>query len=226
MTPDVYFRILLLMMGREALVASFSILDFLSHPDTVKNVGAQVLGYGFGVLTNRPIEPIKLLPPIISYGPQAYDFVSQVTGVTRTERIATLACLLSGTGLLTKTGDPVLNAGAGGFIYLLAEYVEAVANSAAGSGGNVPFIMVRPNKSFRRFTTKQQVQCQLAITGILIITLGCSYVIVIIAKKVGKFVKGKLKKVKNALTKYSKIKAKAIIKRFKSKTKVEYIPLA
>ena len=49
------------MMGREAL---FSILDFLSHPDIVKNVGAQVLGYGFGVLTNRPIEPIKLLPPL------------------------------------------------------------------------------------------------------------------------------------------------------------------
>lgn len=61
MTPDIYFRILLLMMGREAL---FSILDFLSHPDIVKNVGAQVLGYGFGVLTNRPIEPIKLLPPL------------------------------------------------------------------------------------------------------------------------------------------------------------------
>lgn len=64
MTPDIYFRILLLMMGREALVTSFSILDFLSHPDIVKNVGAQVLGYGFGVLTNRPIEPIKLLPPL------------------------------------------------------------------------------------------------------------------------------------------------------------------
>jgi len=221
MTPDVYFRILLLMMGREALVTSFSILDFLSHPDIVKNVGAQVLGYGFGVLTNRPIEPIKLLPPIISYGPQAYDFVTQVAGGARTQRIATLACLLSGTGLLSKTGDPVLNASAGGFIYLLAEYVEAVAKS--GGGGNVPFIMARSNRSFRRFTTKQQVQCQLAITGILIITVGCSYVIVFIAKKVGKFVKVK---VKNALTKSSKIITKAIIKRFKSKPKVKFIPLA
>jgi len=221
MTPDVYFRILLLIMGREALVTSFSILDFLSHPDIVKNVGAQVLGYGFGVLTNRPIEPIKLLPPIISYGPQAYDFVTQVAGGARTQRIATLACLLSGTGLLSKTGDPVLNASAGGFIYLLAEYVEAVAKS--GGGGNVPFIMARSNRSFRRFTTKQQVQCQLAITGILIITVGCSYVIVFIAKKVGKFVKVK---VKNALTKSSKIITKAIIKRFKSKPKVKFIPLA
>lgn len=219
MTPDVYFRILLLMMGRESLVAAFSILDFVSHPDFVKNCGAQVLGYGFGVLTNRPIEPIKLLPPLISYGPQAYDFVTQVTGATRTERVATLACLLSGTGLLSKTGDPVLNAGAGSFIYLLAEYVASVAQS--GGGGNMPFLFARPNRSFRRFTRKQHVQCQLAITGILIITVGCSYVIVFIAKKVGKFVKVNLKKVKNALTKSSKIKAKAIIKILKSKPKVK-----
>ena len=79
----------------------------------------------------------------------------------------------------------------------------------------MPFIIARPNRSFRRFTNKQHLQCQLAITGILIITVGCSYVIVLIAKKVGKSVKVKLKKVKNALTKSSKIKAKSIIKLFK-----------
>ncbi len=135
MTPDVYFRIVLFMMGREAVVNGFSMLNFLSHPDILKNIGAQALGYGFGVLTNRPVEPIKFLPPLISYGPQAYDFVTQVTGATRTERIATLACLLSCTGLLSKTGDPVLNAGAGSFIFLLAEYVEAVAKSGGGDNG-------------------------------------------------------------------------------------------
>jgi len=31
MTPDVYFRIVLLMMGRDALVSCFSMIDFLSH---------------------------------------------------------------------------------------------------------------------------------------------------------------------------------------------------
>ena len=81
--------------------------------------------------------------------------------------------------------------------------------------------MARPNRSFRRFTTKQQMQCQLAITGILIITVGCTYAIILIAKKVGNKVK-----LKNALTKSSKIKAKAIIKLFKSKSKVKFIPLA
>ena len=218
MTPDVYFRIVLLMMNCNTLVSGFLMIDFLSHPNILKNIGAQVLGYGFGVLTNRPIQPIKLLPPLINYGPQAYDFITQVTGVTRAERIATLACLFSGTGFLSKTGDPVLNAGAGSFIFLLAQYVEAMAKS--GGGGNVPFVMARPNRSLRRFTTKQHMQCQLAIIRILIIIVGCAYVIILIAKKVGKFVKVKLK---NALTKSSKIKVKEMIKLFKSKPKVKFI---
>ncbi len=64
-------------------------------------------------------------------------------------------------------------------------------------------------------------QCQLAITGILIITVRCTYAIILIAKKVGNKVK-----LKNALTKSSKIKAKAIIKLFKSKPNVKFIPLA
>lgn len=158
------------MMARDGLVGAFSIVDFLSHPDLVKNCAAQLVGYGFGVLSNRLIEPTKFLPPLISYGPQLYDFVNQVTGINRTERIATLACFLSGTGFLTKTGDPVINTAAGGFIYLLMEYVASVTKS--GGGGNVPFIIARPNRSLRRFTNKQHLQCQLAITGILIITVG------------------------------------------------------
>ena len=218
MTPDVYSRIVLLTMGHEAFVSGFSMLDFFSHPDFLKNVAAQGLGYTFGVLTNRPIEPIKLLPPFISYGPEAYDFITQGTGATRAERIATLAFLLSGTGFLSKTGDPVLNAGAGSFLALLAQYIESVAKS--GGGGNIPFIIARPNRSFRRFTTKEHIQCELAIAGIIIVTVGYTYVIILIAKKVGKFVKVKLKK---ALTKFSKIKAKARIKFFKSKPKVKFI---
>lgn len=57
MTPEIYFKIILLMVSREGLVSAFSILEFLSDTHIVKNCGAQVLGYGFGVLTNRPIEP-------------------------------------------------------------------------------------------------------------------------------------------------------------------------
>lgn len=222
-TPDVYFRILLFVMGPRTLVNSFPISEFLSHGggEILKNVGAQLVGYGFGVLSNRPIEPTKFLPPIISYGPQAYDFVTQVTGTTRAERIATLACLFSGTGLLSKTGDPVLNAGAGSFIYLLAQYVEAMAKSSGG-GGNMPFIVNLPNRSFRRFTNKQHIQCQLAITGILIISIGCCYIIIITIKKVQKFIKVKAKKVKNALTKFSGIKS---IKKFKPKPMVQVIPV-
>lgn len=197
----------------------------------VKNCEAQFLGYGFGVLTERPIDPIKLLPPIISYSAPVYDFIAEVTGATRTERIATIAFLMSGTGILARTGDPVVNAGAGSFIYLLAQYISSVT-SGSGGGGPIPFIYARPNRKLRRFTTKQHVQCQLAIAGILIIAAGGSYIIVLIAKKVRKFCKANakayLKKVKNALTKSSKIKVKAVVKFFKPKSKprVRIIQLA
>lgn len=155
------------------------------------------------------------MPPLISYAPQTYDFITQVAGVTRAERVATLAFLLSGTGLLTKTGDPVLNAGAGGFIYLLSQYIDTMAKS--GGGGSIPFIVALPNRRFRRFTRKQHIQCQLAIAGIFILTTGCGYVIVFIFKKIFKNLKVKLRKFKNNLTK--KIKTK-----FNSKRKVQYIP--
>ena len=150
------------------------------------------------------------------------SFITKVTGVTRVERVATLAFLFSGTGLLSKTGDPVLNAGAGGFIYLLSQQIDTIAKS--GGGGPIPFGVGLPN---RRFTRKQHIQCQLAIAGIFILTAGCGYFIVFIVKKIFKYLKVKLKKFKNNLTKYSKIKTKfnSRIKLFKSKPKVHYIPL-
>ena len=202
MAPEIYFRIALLMMSRDLLSYAFSIPEFLAQGsgEIIKNVGAQALGYGFGVLTDRPFEAIKLLPPIISSAPQTYDFVTQVTGVTRLERVATLAFLFSGTGLLSKTGDPVLNAGAGGFIYLLSQYIDTIAKSGGG-GGSIPFIVALPNKRFRRFTTKQHLQCQLAIAGIFILATGCGYIIVIFTKKWIKesksFLKNPLKQLKN-----------------------------
>ena len=208
------------MMSRDLLTTAFSIPEFLAQGggEILKNVGAQALGYGFGVLTDRPFEATKLLPPIISCAPQTYDFVTKVTGVTRVERVATLAFLFSRTGLLSKTGSPVLNAGAGGFIYLLSQYIDTIAKS--GGGGSIPFVVALPNRRFRRFTRKQHIQCQLAIAGIFILTAGCGYVIVFIFKKIFKYLKVKWKKFKNNLTKYSKIKTK-----FNSKPKVQYIPL-
>ena len=79
MRPDLYLRIVLLLVNPDIIVSSFSIIEFLSldTEELVKNVGAQALGYGFGVLTDRPIEPIKFLLTLISDAPQAYDFLSQ-----------------------------------------------------------------------------------------------------------------------------------------------------
>lgn len=118
---------------------------------------------------------------------------------------------------LLKPRNPVPNAAAGSFIFILVEYVASVTTSSGG--GILPFIMIHPNRTFKKFTTKQQIQCQLAIVGVLIVSSGCIYIIVFTARKVDKLVKAKLKK---ALTKYSNTKAK----RFKSKLKVQFIPLA
>ena len=201
MPPEIYFRIALLMMSRDLLSYAFLIPEFLAQGggEILKNVGAQALGYGFGVLTDRPFEATKFLPPIISCAPQTYDFVTKVTGVTRVARVATLAFIFSGTGLLSKTGDPVLNAGAGGFIYLLSQYIDTIAKS--GGGGFVPFLVPISNRRLRIFTRKQHVQCQLAIVGIFILTAGCGYVILIFTKRSIRgsknFFKRSIKKIKN-----------------------------
>ena len=39
MTPDVYFRIALLIMGRDTLITAFSIIDVITQPQFVKNCG-------------------------------------------------------------------------------------------------------------------------------------------------------------------------------------------
>lgn len=45
-------------------------------------------------------------------------------------------------------GEILKNIGAGGFIYLLSESIDAVAKS--GGGGSIPFVVARSNKGLRR----------------------------------------------------------------------------
>lgn len=80
MLPELYFRIVLLVMSRDLVTYAFSTTEFLAQGggEIIKNVGAQALGYGFGVLADRPFKGTKLLLPIISVAPQAYDFVTNV----------------------------------------------------------------------------------------------------------------------------------------------------
>ena len=96
-------------------------------------------------------------------------------------------------------------------LFFSVKYIETVPKS--DDNKNASFIMAHLNKSFIRFITKRQMQCQLAVTKILIITIKWTYFII---KKIDKFVKVKLK---NALTKFFKIKMETIIKLFKFKQK-------
>ena len=64
MPAELYFRIALLMMSRGLVTSAFSIPEFLAQGDgeIIKNLGAQTLGYRFGILIDWPFEATKLLP--------------------------------------------------------------------------------------------------------------------------------------------------------------------
>ena len=64
------------------------------------------------------------------------------------------------------------------------------------------FVIRFVSRNFLQFSARQHIKCQLVITRILIISLGCSYLFVLVVKRLFKCVKVKLK---NALTKFSKI---------------------
>ena len=63
MPPELYFRIALLMMSRDLVTYAFSIPEFLAQGggEILINVGAQALGYSFGVLTDRPSAYVNKL---------------------------------------------------------------------------------------------------------------------------------------------------------------------
>ena len=145
-------------------------------------------------------------------GTQAFDYVQAATGVTKAERIATLACLFTGTGLLSQNYDPVVNAGDGSFIFLVGEYVSLIAKNS-GAGFIFPF---SDRRRFLKFTFRQERSCQLALTGILIISIAGSWVLVKFCTKVTKFSQIKLQKTVN------KIRGKNII----AEQKVQFILVA
>ena len=54
MNPDIYFRIVFLILSREIVVTGFSIFDFLSHFSNLKNILAQGTRYSFAFLKSKP----------------------------------------------------------------------------------------------------------------------------------------------------------------------------
>lgn len=221
MAPEVYFRMAFILISRGLIVDAFSVPFFiLENKEIVINIVTQIGAYGFASLNNRPFHPDNALPPLIKYGPETWDFLTQVEGVTRAERVATLAFLLSGTGLLSKTADVVTNAAAGAFIYVLFEYIAALAKSSGG--GPIPFVYLRLDRTFQnKFTKKQHRQCQLAIAGIFILIIPTCHFIGFIFTKVGEYLQLKVYRIKFGLKKFYRTK----IKVFRSKPKVQFIPL-
>ena len=232
MSPEAYYRIVFLIMQRELFVQAFGITEFIASggQEIFKNVCAQAAGYGFGVLSNRPIDPIKFLPPIISYAQPTYDFITQATGVTRAERVAAIALSYAAAGAWAKVGDLPFNAGIGGVIYLMSQFIEDNVNNS-----NIPFLLPKTSRKAamirRHFSTKKLIKAELAVSGVIIVLIGTTWCIIYILKKSFKYgfkqgSKMKLKKSQNPLKKLNLRKIKPQLKKiFKSKPKVEFIPV-
>jgi len=73
-------------MGRKTLTNGF-MFNFLLYLDILKNIGAQALGYNFRVLTNRPINVIKLLALLINYVLGTYDFISRISDILQIRKL-------------------------------------------------------------------------------------------------------------------------------------------
>ena len=231
MTPEVYFRIVLLTMQRELFgqlfVEAFGIADFLvtGGEEVLKNVAAQFAGYAFGVLTDRPVNPAKFLPPIISSAQPTYDYITQVTGVTRAERVAAIALTYAAAGAWAKIGDLSFNGGIGGCIFLLSQFIQDNANN-----GNTPFLLPKTSRKSviirRNFSTKKLIQSELVLTGSIIVFIGTTWCIVYILRKSFKygFKRGYKIKSQNPLKKLN-LKKLNLRKNFKSKPKVKFIPV-
>ena len=184
--PDIYFRIMLMMVGQQTAVTALSILDVLSAggPKLIINTAAQVGGYAFtnlldkSVLVPKTMDVISYLPPIVSKVPETVTFFNQVSGVRRTQRVAATLGFFASSGLAATSEDVILNINLGGFLFLLTKYIAAVAES--GSGGPTPYIgcaSVTGVRKLSQFTRKEHIQCQLAIAVIGCLVVGYTWLL-------------------------------------------------
>lgn len=180
MSPETYYRIVLLLLARDSAALGFSLANFFANggKQILINAATQYGGYCVGKAVGNSITPSIVLP-IFANSKLAADFVMMSSSTpdmpTRFERVATVAMAFSTSGLVIKTGDMPTNGAVGGFIAAFVEYMNFVVNS-----GKTPFI----HKCSKRMnlTLKQHIQMQLFLLGLLISISGCLIIIFYTAK--------------------------------------------
>ena len=222
MSPETYYKILLIILARNSTVVAFSLADFFANggKQILINTAAQYGGYIAATAVGNNITP-SILIPILANSKLATDFLQVSHSMPgQPERVATIAVLFSAAGLITKTGDIPTNASMGAVIAAFADYMSSVVNN-----GNVPFAYIRAKRM--NLTFKQHMRMEMLLTVGLIIFSGTTWCVVYILRKT--FERGsKLKRPRNVVKKISTIKARLRIQKmkiFKSKPKVEFIPI-
>lgn len=167
MAPEIYFRILLLALGRDYVATAFTLGDFFANggKQIILNSLAQYGGYVGAQAVGNQFTP-QILLPIISNTQLASKFL-QIPGMPPVqERIATLAFTLGAGAAVTKTGDVPMNIAAGTLIAALSQYMGSCVNN-----GNIPFAYMHPKRM--NLTLKQHIQMQILIIGGIVIIVCC-----------------------------------------------------
>ena len=125
MSPETYYKIVLLMLTRDTVAFGFSLANFFANgrKQVLINSAAQYGGYIASTAVGNTIGP-SILVPIIANSKLAGDFIQFSNNMpVQRERVTTVAFVFSTGALLTKTGDIPTNATMGALIAAFADYM-------------------------------------------------------------------------------------------------------
>ena len=176
MTPNTYFKILLLVLGQDSFVRAFTIADFLANEgkQVLVNASAQYGAYIGSQAIGNQVTP-EIVLPVIANLPLAGKFL-QIPGKSSVEEwIATLALTYGAGAAVTKVGDVPMNFAAGAMISALSQYMESWVNI-----GNIPFAYMRSKRI--NYSTKYHIQMHFLFLGLLLASAGCCVIIYYVSK--------------------------------------------
>lgn len=131
MNPEIYFKILLLTLGRDTVSTAFSLADFFANDgkQILINSAAQYGGY-FAAKTVVNQIALSILIPIVANSKLGTDFLQASQNMPgHPERVATVAFVFSTAGLITKTTGIATNATMGALIAAFADYMSSFVNN-------------------------------------------------------------------------------------------------
>lgn len=169
-TFNTYLKIIIFNTANQLVSEGFQIPEVLIlNKEFIKNVAAQLVGYSFAALSERVFDANTLMPPILSEFDRFLDFINFLNLMTsKEERIATLAVLMSSTGLLSRNVDSRVKLLAGGFFYAFFRYIYFIGSNSDSMGS---FISPKFNRKINLFSKKELLQFELFILAVFVLII-------------------------------------------------------